>query len=249
MVLTLKRCYEAINHKLGVDDDEPLDRLSIVDAAGTILYAHPWRWLEARRWALTIPANTDKLCLPADMAQLNDVAAADASGLRVVYSRDYGDVVRTRAQYGSTSDGYSIVLAPYTDLTDAGEVRPHLAFWPTHTAPRANALLAFGSMKWVNMVDRECNPTTNVPLPTHLPLLETLFLELVRAYAAGWSNDGRTDVQAEIDRIQAGPVWQMAVNADMRAFQYMERPRNTSVQMARGIMNDYYGGDPVVTLQ
>lgn len=249
MVLTLRQCFEAIDHKLGVDGDEPLDRLSIVNAAGTILYGHQWRWLEARRWCLTIPAGIDKICLPNDLAQLTDVVAADSTSLRVIYSTDYGDVVRVRARYGNNADGYTVVLAPYTDLNDAGEVAPHLAMWPTRPAALPNALFAIGSMRWVSMVDRDLNPTTNVPLPVHLPLLETLFLELVRAYAAGWSKDGTTDVQVEIARIQSGPVWLAAINADMRAFQYAERPRNTSLQVARGTMIDYLGGDPTVTLQ
>lgn len=235
-MLTLKRCYDAINHKLGVDDDEPLDRLAIVNAAGSILYAHPWRWLEARRWTLTIPANADRICLPEELAQLSDVIAADSIGLCAVYVRDYGDLLRVKARAPTTS-GSEVILAPYNALNDYGQVAPHLAFWPTFKTSVVNGLVAFGSARWVDMRDRE---DAVIPLPIHLPLVETLFLEIVRAYAAGWSRDGVTDVQAEIARIQSGPTWLAATNADTRAFQYAEQPRNTAVGMARGYVEPSY---------
>lgn len=231
-MLTLRTAIEAINHKLGIDDGEPLDRLSIINSAGAILYAHPWRWLESEIWTLSIGRGSDRVPMPDGLGEVLDVMSSDAYSFTVRYCPSYGDLMLAKSRWPTTQDTRSILVSPFNE-TRAGESKAWLAIWPTQSDAVENALLIRGRRRWVDIVDDAQPDSSYIVLPRNVPLLKTLMLELIRAYASGWSRDGVTDVQEQVQRIVSGPVWAMAIEQDSRAFSLMSFARNTSIGMAR----------------
>jgi hypothetical protein len=247
-MLTLKTCFDAIDHKLGIDDVQPLDRLNIVNQAGAILYSQPWRWLEGGAWTLSLDAGSDRIPLPADAGELVDAVATDGYSLCVQLVSSYGDLLAAKSLYPDGVSGSVVMLAPFVEQRD-NQLRSYLAVWPTQSAALPNAILARGRRCWAQMRDDMKPEGAIVPLPPLQPIFETLFIELLRAYAAGYEKDGTTDVQAEIARVMAGPLWLAAQNADVRAVGGSSALQNTALQMARahngGYDGDVYNGPQV----
>jgi len=240
-VLTLKTCFDAIDHKLGTSPEQPLDRLNIVNQAGAILYAHPWRWLEAGLWELSLEQGSDRVTLPDDVGEIVDITPADSWQISVNYLRDLGTFQRVRAANPEATSSSCFTLAPFNEMR-RNVSKSYLAVWPPASEPMANALLCFGRRRWGQMTDEDKPESAYVPLPKALPILETLFIELVRAYAAGYEKDVTTDVQEQIARVMGGPLWLMALEADSRTFSGSSPMRNTGMQMAKR-RGGGYGGD------
>lgn len=241
-MLTLKTCFDAINHKLGIDDEQPLDRLNIVNQAGAILYAQPWRWLEGASWTLSLDAGSDRLPMPADAGELTEAVAADGIATHVQLVRSYGDLLNLKSLYPDGVSESFIVLAPFVEQRE-NQLRHYLAVWPTQTAAMPNGILARGRRCWAPMRDDMRPESAIVPLPPMQPIFETLFIELVRAYAAGYEKDATTDVQAEIARVMSGPLWLTASNTDSRSIGGSEALQNTALQMARARNGYDYGNE------
>lgn len=247
-MLTLKTCFDAIDHKLGIDDAQPLDRLNIVNQAGAILYSQPWRWLENAAWTLSIDAGSDRIPIPLDAGELIEAVAADGYSLRVELVRSYGDLLRLKSLYPDGANVELVVLAPFVEQRE-NQLRYYLAVWPTQTAALPNGILARGRRCWAPMRDDLKPESAIIPLPPLQPIFETLFIELVRAYAAGYEKDATTDVQVEIARVMSGPLWLTAQNTDARAVGGSEALANTALQMARATTGhgDVYDGRQVWT--
>lgn len=231
-MLTLKTCFDAINHKLAIGSDQPLDRLNIVNQAGAILYAQPWRWLEAELWALDLVQGSDRVALPPELGELEDVWPADVFDYRVHFCRDYGEFQRMKALYPEGTHHWHYTLAPFNEQVD-NQIEAHLAVWPPPDADVQGGLLARGRRMWVPILDDAKPQSGVIPLPVRQPLYETLFIELVRAYACGYEKDGTTDVENELERVLGGRLYSMCMDADLRAFGGTEPTRNTAVEVGR----------------
>ena len=90
---------------------------------------------------------------------------------------------------------------------DPSEPRPRIELWPTPATNDANAVTIFYRAGWKTVEDLD----ENLNLPSWL---ESVYLQLLRAFARGYERESEASTSARVAEIIAGPLFLAAVNRD-----------------------------------
>lgn len=185
MALTLHSLIDYAEHAAGGRLDGRLDPVSIVNQAGHRLVSlAEWPWLNRPRTGLAFVANQNYVALPADFGQL--VAHPEVSDTlnKSIQATSQADLLYRRSSNLESLTHYFYTLAyPTQASATAAPVGARLEIWPTPTANTANALYIVYRATWTELDDG--TKIANVPAD-----IEPLLIEMVRAYAAGYSDRG-----------------------------------------------------------
>lgn len=219
-MITLDQAFEAAGHALRNPKAQPIEA---INHAGGILYSHPWTWRDRRVWTVSIGAGTEKVTLPADVADVRDVQPSSTDNWRYTFVNDYAVIQQAKAFTAGGCGQY--LIAPLHEQNIDGEIVAKLAVYPALTTAAAQAVTVLGRGKWAR-VTGATDGKKALPLPQALPVFDTLYLELVRAYVRGYEFDEKMRVDDEIGSVMAGPIWHMALEADRLHFEKPVAVRN-----------------------
>jgi hypothetical protein len=223
-MITVGTAYDAIRHALNSVGSAHPAEIDIANHAGAILYGGPWRWRERKLWQVNLGAGSERINLPSDVGDVIDVKAAVSGTAIYRFVADYAVIQNLKTL--DTAPTQVFTIAPLFEPDLNGEVISKLAIYPAPSTSESRALTVLGRAKWPRLTGSTTDKTA-LPFPQSMPIFETLYLELCRAYARGYEFDERTRVDDEVARVMTGPIWLQALEADRQAFATATMMRNT----------------------
>jgi len=208
MALSAKTCYEHIRSTLGRDPG--LGNFHILQMTGVwFTSAHDWKYLERPSALVGFVNGQSYASLPADFSEL--IAASFTQGLT---NRFLLTTLGTIAQYrtGQMNFGLAVTYGAisFQAATGAGGAPlPVLELYPTPSATNASALTVFYRADWTPITDGSDSSFVNIP-----QYAEPAFIECLRAFARGYQEEDSGILSQRLAAIQAGPVWDAAVDSD-----------------------------------
>ena len=180
----------------------------IINEAGRYLVSmHHWKWLEMTPATLTFTISTAYVSMPADFKSLDAIWPDDAinSSFELVTPRE---IARMREyEITATAAYYGTLVYPTQAAVTAHQTVPRLELYPTPSATTSGALHLWYTRGWTVIDD-----ATDVP--NFPPYLETLFTQIVRAFAKGYEEDDQGTLDDRLVSIAGGPIFAAAVSQD-----------------------------------
>lgn len=180
----------------------------IINEAGRYLCAmRHWKWLERTPATLDFTASTEYVAMPSDFKSLETIWPDDAinatftltSADELARMRQF-DISITAAYYGT------LVFPPQSGVT-ALQTVPRMELYPTPSTTTSGALHIWYTRLWTTIDD-----ATDVPnIPAYI---ETLYTQLVRAFAKGYEEDDTATLDERLMAIEQGPIYRAAVSQD-----------------------------------
>lgn len=180
----------------------------IINEAGRYLVSmHHWKWLEAVPATLDFTISTAYVAMPSDFKSLNAIWPDDAvnatfrltTPTELARLREY-EISIAAAYYGA------LVYPSQANVTSHQTV-PRLELYPTPSATTSGALHIWYTRAWTVIDD-----ATDVPnFPAYM---ETLYTQLVRAFARGYEEDDAASLDERITAIRNGPIFEACVSQD-----------------------------------
>lgn len=198
MTLTYGQLSTEVQHALGgrpstVGTQTVAERTAeIVNQAGTMLFAHPWRFRETVETFATV-ADQQYVALPDTVAA---VRAAWLSNIRVTMTTPQQiESARSSSTWVASGPIGAVRMA-----LSGGEYIVRMELFPTPTTSTADALKVMHMTAWT-LVDSETSDDETMPVPVYA---EQLLREYVRAVALAYEDGGLAE---RTQAIMAGPAW------------------------------------------
>lgn len=158
-----------------------------------------------------------------DTVTASSLAAAinDAPNLYLRASASGAVVTLTHQRLGTRGNSMSVtpaggsVTVELDDTgVDSGPVRARLDLWPTPTQDDIDRLYVYYRRGW-----QACDSDNAlIPIPDWM---ETLYIDLVRAFARGYERESEAGFDARVAQIKAGPIYMAAQLRDKEMVQHL----------------------------
>lgn len=154
--------------------------------------------------------HTDAIILPSDFRDL--IAYSTTSGLLTGLTlTSYQDLIDRRQSTSTYSAGYyyGAIAHPMTvgKESSVGSPTPRLEIYPEPTTDQLGAIRIFYHANWPELT----SDTDLLVIPEYT---ETLFLQLLRAFARGYEEEDQASLSVRLNEISIGPLFIMAVQRD-----------------------------------
>lgn len=165
----------------------------VVNLAGQwFVSAYPWAWLERPATGLDFVAGQDYVTLPADFAEVRSVVV---DNLTSSFSFTTSSVINHMRAGSVDLSG----LAFWAALNYDSDAVPRLDIFPTPNANETDALLLYYRAGWTDLND----DTDQVKIP---PFCEPAFIDVLRAFAQGYEEDGQGSVSQRLAELKVGTL-------------------------------------------
>lgn len=222
MVLTGAQCLRHIKHTIGTGPDgsamsPELDGLMVVNQAGEhMTNARAWKYLEGTNTSVSLRASqafintTDGW--PSDFRSPIAMEATNGytSGFRFTSYKHLLEL-QSRPIQNSESYYWGVVVSVQSATTGAPASR--LDIYPTPSGTEdgtGNEFRLFYNSTW-KVIDDDSD-FLNIPI-----WAEALYIQFLRAFARGYEEEDEATLSMRLGELQAGRLWDAAVNRDMDA--------------------------------
>lgn len=218
MALSLKQAFQEIRHELGGRTDSRISELAVVNRAGEYLCARrEWKFLERGPVDLDVVANQGYMSLPDDLSSVMSLTVKGSTFVDF-QPTTLGDVLERRA-LGTTDPHCPIFWAlSYNDsANDGGDPVPIALIYPSPVSDQigyASLVYRAGWKRLSTVSDSTMLCGKNGRLPDWC---EALFVEYIRAFAAGYERSTAGSVSDRLAAVDSGPLYAAAVRRDIKA--------------------------------
>lgn len=164
--------------------------------------AYPWAWLERPATGLDFVAGQDYVTLPTEFAELRSVVV---DNLTSAFHLTTSQVINRMRAGGVDLSG----LVFWGSINYDTDGVPRLDIFPTPADNETDALLLYYRAGWTDLN----NDTDRVKIP---PFCEPAFIDVLRAFAQGYEEDGQGSVSRRLAEIKSGTLMD-AILQDTRA--------------------------------
>lgn len=180
----------------------------IINEAGRYLCSmHHWKWLEPVPGTLNFTSAQAYVSMPSDFKSLESIWPDDAINATFVLTSV--DEINKMRQFDVSSSAayFGALVYPGQANATSHQTVPRLELYPTPSASATGALHIFYTRGWTVIDD-----ATDVPnIPAYV---ETLYTQLVRAFAKGYEEDDTATLDERLAAIAAGPIFAACVSQD-----------------------------------
>lgn len=214
MVLTVKQAIAEIRHELGGRTDARLPELEIINRAGEHLtQCRQWKFLKRGPIDLKIEANRSTVDLPPDAAGEVMMSVTGSSFSGAIQST-IEQIMEERA-VSSMPYGTLLYATTYVDpYSGSSEPRPTLVVHPSQTTELDISITyRAGWVALTNALETAVIAGKGGQFPDWAA---ALYVEFMRAFAAGYERSTGGSISARLAEIQGGPVYAAAVRRDIK---------------------------------
>jgi hypothetical protein len=225
MAFSAQRALEIVEHTLGTK--QPQLGLTIINDAGRELCnMHSWRFLLRPAASLNLIADQDFVSLPADFGSIISVQRANFPNSICLTTVDNVAQLRALNTAMTTPYEWQAALSSRQDAA-GGAPTDVLELWPTPAVTDPDGITLYYRAKWMELE----TDTDYAAIPVEL---ETLYGEMVRAFARGYEEEDQETLSERVARIMMGPIYLSAKKSDGRKQRYWGVPRGGLGQTMAG---------------
>ena len=163
------------------------------------------------------------LALPSDLGEIISIQSSNTANAYQVCLTSLDQVNYYRgANALTTSPALFYAALVWSGTTPT----PVLEVWPSPSAAATGALRIFYRSRWT----RVSTDTAQIEIPE---FVESLYIWLARAFAAGYERNEQASIHQRLAEIQAGPVFDAAKKADGRVQTKFQHIRNGGATIHR----------------
>lgn len=225
MTLIASEAIAEIEHTLGGLPSQSALRLAN-EAGRHLCNMHSWNFLKSTKATLASVASQAWIALPDDFGSILGLEVN--GGIAQNWKRvDTATFLRIESGVWTQSGwGYYSILENPTS-TDGTAPGPRMALWPAPTTSDSS----FASLRYQRLWTELSDNGDTVQIPQ---FAETLYLQLVRAFARGYEEEDTASLDQRLSQIHLGAVFMSARKQDGKTSWYYGRLKNGAADQGVG---------------
>jgi len=236
MALTIQQAIEEMRHELGGPTHRRLPELEVLNRTGQWLFgARKWRFLQRPPTSLGVVSGQGYVDLPDDCGTIDKLVVAGRFDLPC-HPASQSTVIEAREQGWTGIFQYAVSWIDAVD--EASMARPVLLVAPIPTATSTSFFTLAYTADWVDIRDVSKQGTLTGSRGRFPTYMEPLFVEALRAMAAGYERRSGGSPTERLTAIQSGALWAAAVSRDVR----QQRSYGMTIKPVASLSPDWYSG-------